>query len=939
VFTITYRVSKFGVLDVAEHNQRMARKKGRVAQKKQASNEGDEKREKTKAHNKNSHAAVRTMIIVLALTPRFSPMIAATVSFSWLSILIIGVVVLAVTTTATTSIFVESFSSSSAAVSKPCNRPSFCRRRQQHPAAATTRRKETASSSLFFASTVDQQQRQKQDKMQQAQEQEQRPDDINPVPSVSFSHVHLYADELDDLDAYKALEGRLNEFAAAVAKRSNDDDAPLSIAERRRIWESVVAENSAETSSSAKGAADSPSPLPAPPSSPSFFAPHGRDVVKQLLSGLGFRVTAARYDDGHNEGGAVAAGDGTRTVLVTSRDPDGVQILVTAKNPARQGQGQQRHHGTGEEKKDGDGLRIFDAGEFLRVLPLNFFARYIFIGSSHCLPLRCLLASCSLWARSRADTVDRFYRAHNSRPGIAVLGFLVDDLDRIADRYRQFHPELVVAHDRDAAILEVYAFYETEERRAPDQGTILRFVQQQRGGGRGNSNAGTWAPHLPLPGLIPVSAAFEDSSQAAYCDHWVSNVFSRTDFLDTLADTLGFSTKVDFNAGVVAAGEAQIESTVTGNDSRLLTQDKAVALRDQSQVYLPINNALSSVGHVHGFLQELGQGIQHLASRVDDLAEFVQRGNDYRKITGEGFTFLRIPRSYYGILTASQLQEGLADEASDGAGVSEGCASAIVAAMRSSGALAKDGAVDLDLTREDMDKILESGLRGGALEEYRSFKAAVLNVIVRSRYKNLYSLLRGHLSEDSYLSIVRNQILVDIQGDDLLYQIFTANILQRKAGDEAPFFEFIQRVCSECLDDNGCPEKVRPGCGGFGIRNFLTLFLSIEVSKAMREASDAEEAGDEDRAMYAQSMVDYFTEQLNESNPILTEISDAMTEEGRCKERVERLLAAGDAEGAIPWKEKMDAAAERKQQGNEELMACSARYNSLMKSLRENRNA
>lgn len=39
--------------------------------------------------------------------------------------------------------------------------------------------------------------------------------------------------------------------------------------------------------------------------------------------------------------------------------------------------------------------------------------------------------------------------------------------------------------------------------------------------------------------------------------------------------------------------------------------------------------------HVHGFLDEIGQGIQHIASRVDNLAAFVQRGNDYRKITGE----------------------------------------------------------------------------------------------------------------------------------------------------------------------------------------------------------------------------------------------------------------------------------------------------------------
>ena len=132
---------------------------------------------------------------------------------------------------------------------------------------------------------------------------------------------------------------------------------------------------------------------------------------------------------------------------------------------------------------------------------------------------------------------------------------------------------------------------------------------------------------------------------AAYCDHWVSNVFDRTEFLDTLRDTLGFTPKVDFNAGVVAAGEAQIESTVTGNTlitthtSVMTSYNKEAALRDQSQVYLPINNALSPVGHVHGFLQELGQGVQHVASRVENLVDFVQRGNEYREITGEGALF------------------------------------------------------------------------------------------------------------------------------------------------------------------------------------------------------------------------------------------------------------------------------------------------------------
>ena len=118
----------------------------------------------------------------------------------------------------------------------------------------------------------------------------------------------------------------------------------------------------------------------------------------------------------------------------------------------------------------------------------------------------------------------------------------------------------------------------------------------------------------------------------------------------------------------------------------------------------------------------------------------------------------------------------------------------------------------------------------------------------------------------------------------------------------------------------------------------MTLFLSIEVSKAMEEVTRAREAGDPDGESYGQTMVDYFTSQLSESNPILTEISDAMTLEGLCKEQVQ-LLAQSDPAQALEWKRKMDEAAAQKQRGNERLMECSARYNTLMKNLRESRNA
>ena len=55
------------------------------------------------------------------------------------------------------------------------------------------------------------------------------------------------------------------------------------------------------------------------------------------------------------------------------------------------------------------------------------------------------------------------------------------------------------------------------------------------------------------------------------------------------------------------------------------------ALIDMSQVYLPINNALTEVGHVHFYLQEIGQGVQHVANRVEDLPHFVNEVNIARR--------------------------------------------------------------------------------------------------------------------------------------------------------------------------------------------------------------------------------------------------------------------------------------------------------------------
>ena len=169
----------------------------------------------------------------------------------------------------------------------------------------------------------------------------------------------------------------------------------------------------------------------------------------------------------------------------------------------------------------------------------------------------------------------------------------------------------------------------------------------------------------------------------------------------------------------------------------------------------------------------------------------------------------------------------------------------------------------------------------------------------------------------------------------MLFQIFTSNILQRKCGEEAPFFEFIQRVCSECVGPDGCPRKLKPGCGGFGIRNFLTLFLSIEITKAMTEAASAKELGDQVRHEFFQNQVNIFTNQLNESNPILIDISDAMTREGIAREKIDLFMERGNKKEAQEWKLAMEKESQTKADANEKLMKCNLKYQRLMKNLRE----
>ena len=510
----------------------------------------------------------------------------------------------------------------------------------------------------------------------------------SPHYDYRFHHTHVFVDSIKPLAEYKQLEAALN----ALAKKGSFD--PMSGQVEFLVPDALqerIAEARAHWTKLMPGAKD-----------PKVYKSQSQDFVTQLIAGTGWRVTAEHV------------GEGTRSLLVCSEDPCGAKMVVTAKT------------------RD-----VADE-------PYNHF---------------------------NSSTVQRFHDMHAGRQGIAVLGFecAPGKIDEVFANYQKLHPKLLASElnvHKDTRVvnngskqrtielgsfkaMEVFAYYLPNNSEDADKGTLIRFVERT---GSYSGTPGFGNPHGVLPGLVNVPAEFDGTSCSSYSDHWVSNVDDRNRFLNTLKDTLGFMPKVDFNAGVVAAGEAIIESTVTGNTSELNTQDLQVAFEDQSQVYLPINNALSPVGHVAGYIKEIGQGVQHLAQRVKNLSQFIERVSNYREITGEGFTFLRIPRSYYGRLTTQTLVKK--------GGVSEGLAKAVFDALVAAGNLTLVGIIDMDIQPAQVEALV---LPAEHQAEFKEKVAVISMLVLRSRYENIFALLRDLISDEEYVRIVRHQVLVDIQ--------------------------------------------------------------------------------------------------------------------------------------------------------------------------------
>ena len=208
-------------------------------------------------------------------------------------------------------------------------------------------------------------------------------------------------------------------------------------------------------------------------------------------------------------------------------------------------------------------------------------------------------------------------------------------------------------------------------------------------------------------------------------------------------------------------------------------------------------------------------------------------------------------RRYYG-------RVGGPEQLARASGASLEAASKALEILRDRGVVDAAGVVALDADRKAV---------AGYIDDPSA--DAIAGAVLESRYSALSSLLGDVFDEKQYLAIVDNRVLVDVQGGDVLLQLFTKPVLQGAPSHEAPFLEFIQRVCST-------KRAPRAGCGGFGVRNFLVLFLSIELNAAMAERRAA---SDDASKKTADAKIDCLGRQLAASSPVLSDVSDAAADE------------------------------------------------------------
>ena len=306
------------------------------------------------------------------------------------------------------------------------------------------------------------------------------------------------------------------------------------------------------------------------------------------------------------------------------------------------------------------------------------------------------------------------------------------------------------------------------------------------------------------PGLLPCYTPNRSPTPPYYqeaglrIDHVVSNVRDREQVLGDFQRWLGLHQFAHFSADQIYSEEARstIDSTVMANPSR--------------GVLLPVNQSVQGPNHVDRFIGTYGQGIQHVAFRVDNIAGEVASMINQREQTGVGLMFLPKCPSYYGTLAPSDF-DGLGD-------LTEGDSQAVYDHLVDKGVVDAFGIVT-PLFDEAWDSIT-------LFVPFELHRSEITDVLVKAKYNVLYRLFGNRVSESTYLTCRELGILIDSKdGEDILFQIFTQPLFGHPSG-KTLFFEFLSRDCSA---------PYSPGCGGFGEGNFRRLYQSMETERLRQE--------------------------------------------------------------------------------------------------------
>jgi 4-hydroxyphenylpyruvate dioxygenase len=206
-----------------------------------------------------------------------------------------------------------------------------------------------------------------------------------------------------------------------------------------------------------------------------------------------------------------------------------------------------------------------------------------------------------------------YLEAHGE--GVCALAFTVEDLDVALAQAHAQHAELTLdpeAHTLGQGRLRIAAIRGV--------GDVWNFLVQRKG-----EPAPFWpglgpdpAPALCDPGLVRV-------------DHLTNNVGPGE--MDALVD---FYERV---YGFTVTREFHIRGALgTGLDS------KVVQSADH-QVIIPINQPTDEKSQVQEYVsRHRGQGVQHIALSTNDIFHTL------RTLQAQGFTFLRVPDTYYELL-------------------------------------------------------------------------------------------------------------------------------------------------------------------------------------------------------------------------------------------------------------------------------------------------